>query len=618
VPDVAADLLRAILANLPLGVWVARAPSGEVVYANPAFQAILGMDAVEGVPIQGAPETYGIYDREGRVYPVERLPFSRVLASGGPVTVDDLVLRRGPRGDAHVRAFAAPIRNAEGAITLVVVAFIDITAEVQAVDERKRVEAQLHYAVHHAPVILWATDRNGVITLSEGSALARLGLKSGQLVGQSVPDLYQEQPELLAQFRRALAGEKVSWIVKLGEVVLESWMNPVRDAHGELAGVIGMSTDVTERRRLEARIIQNDRVSAMGTLAASVAHEINNPLTYVLGNLAAAEAELGASERAAGIAALLADARAGADRIALIARDLHTFSRPGDESVRPVALQQVIGTVLQLVRKELAARAHLTVELAETPPVRGNESRLVQVVLNLLVNAWQALPVPDPARHRITLRTRAEDGHAVIEVADTGPGVPPEHRERVFDPFFTTKEVGAGTGLGLFVCRNIVQGFGGQIEVTERPGGGALFRVRLPVMAAGGPAAAPEPTPPPAARRPRVLIVDDDDRVARVLERALEEEFLVRTVHDGSKALELLLADPPPDLTFCDLMMKGCSGMELYEAVRRQAPDRLDRLVFMTGGAFTAAAAAFVESHPDAVVYKPFDVLAEARQRLAR
>jgi PAS domain S-box-containing protein len=638
VRDPGHDVLTSILADLPVGIWVARAPSGEVLYANRAFERILGMDAVDGVPIEAAPATYRIQDLTGQPYPVDQLPFSRVLATGSAVTVDDLVIDRGPRGKVNVRAFAAPLRDAAGAVAFITVVFTDITAEVRAVAERKRAEAQLSFAMHHAPVVLWASDLDGIVTLSEGAALAAMGLRSGELVGRSIFDLYAGHPQVLANQRRALAGEKVTDLVEVGEIVLETTVTPARNAEGEVVGVIGMATDVTERHRLQARIIQSDRVTAMGTLAASVAHEINNPLTYVLGSLAMGAERLAEGARsleratAAGdhpvaraalvaAQAMLDEARIGAERIAGIARDLHTFARPADEVNRPVALETVIGSVLRLVRKEIEARASLTVELGATPPVLANESRLVQVVLNLLVNAWQALPEARPQRHQIVIRTRAEGGEALIEVADSGPGILPQNRERVFDPFFTTKAPGAGTGLGLFVCRNIVEGLGGRISVDEGPRGGALFRVCLPCATEGVPvASAPRraESRPTQGRGARILIIDDDRGVARILVESLKDEFEARAVLDGQQALELLLGDPGLDLVYCDLMMGGLSGMDLYQALAQRAPDRLRKLVFMTGGAFTGPAAAFVERLGDAIVYKPFDILAETRRRLGK
>jgi len=630
--DPGPDVLAAVLADLPVGIWVARAPSGQAVYVNRAFERILGMGVVEGASIEEAPASYQIQNLVGQPYPIEGLPFSRVLATGGSVTVDDLVIDRGPRGKVNVRAFGAPLRDPTGAIALVTVAFIDITAETRAVAERQRAEEQLQFAVHHAPVVVWATTPEGVVTLSEGAALAAMGVRSGELVGKSIFDLYPDNAQLRAIHQRVVAGEQVTDLVDLGKVVLESSLMPVRNTRGEVVGIVGIATDVTERHQLQARMIQSDRVAAMGTLAASVAHEINNPLTFVLGSLAGgreqlavamrglAEESVPASVRAALGAAAggIAEAITAAEQIARIARDLRTFTRPADQPGQPVALDQVIGAVLRLVRKEIEARARLRIELGPAPPVRGSESRLVQVVLNLLVNAWQALPQAPPDQHEIAVRTGADGGEALIEISDTGPGVRPEDRERIFEAFFTTKEVGAGTGLGLFVCRNIVESLGGRISVGDGPGGGALFRVRLPALTgAVEPSLASEPPRAPAvAGRPRVLVIDDDEGVARILVQTLKPEFDARGVTDAREALELLIADDGIALAYCDLMMGGLSGMELFETLQERAPARAAKLVFMTGGAFTADAAGFVERQGGAVVYKPFDVLAETRHRL--
>jgi CheY-like chemotaxis protein len=253
------------------------------------------------------------------------------------------------------------------------------------------------------------------------------------------------------------------------------------------------------------------------------------------------------------------------------------------------------------------------------PRVMANQARLVQVVLNLLINAWQALPDPDPERHRIEVRTLAELPWAVIEVADTGPGVPPADRPRIFEPFFTTKEIGTGTGLGLFVCRNLVASVGGDIALADRPGGGALFRVRLratdqvPETAAAAPG---ESEPKPADHRPRVLIIDDDPSVARSLALVLDSEVDAIPVVDPREGLEILVNDAQIDLAYCDLMMRGLNGMDFYEQLQARAPEQVRKLVFMTGGTFTARSSSFVAQQRERVVFKPFDVIAETRRRL--
>jgi CheY-like chemotaxis protein len=219
----------------------------------------------------------------------------------------------------------------------------------------------------------------------------------------------------------------------------------------------------------------------------------------------------------------------------------------------------------------------------------------------------------------VGVRARTPGGTAVLEIWDSGTGIPAALHEQIFEPFVTTKDVGTGSGLGLFVCRNIITALQGQITAHDAPGGGALFRVTLPLATPAG-----EATPAPASvdradpqpRRPRILIIDDDAMVARALSaRFAAEAFEVHTILDGRKALEILLSDERVDLTYCDLMMKGFSGIELHEALCRAAPERLDRVVFMTGGAFTPEALSFFERRPDACVSKPFDILADARRR---
>ncbi|HEX7900997.1 MAG TPA: ATP-binding protein [Planctomycetota bacterium] len=629
--------LNWILESLPVGLWVARVPDGEVVYANPEFQRILGVGATPGVTIGDAPKAYGIFTRDGRPYPVERLPFSRVVATGRPVSVDDIVIHRPDGRKIDLRAFGYPAFDAQGVLAHVEVAFLDISAEVAAKVERQRMEARLALAVNNAPIVIWATDRDGVITLSEGAGLAGLGVASGQLVGQSVFALYKDHPEIPRFIRRGLAGETLSYTVRVGDTVFDTWMMPIRDPSGALNGVSALSHDVSEMRKLQANAIQNDRAIAIGTLAASVAHEINNPLTYMLGHLDLLNDELNRlerdlpslpeaardalSSRLGRLREAVEPARAGTQRIASITRELGTFSRPSADEDARVDARAVVTSVLKLVRKEVEARAELRLDLGETAAVRGNASRLTQVVLNLMVNATQALSEERRGSNRITVLTRNEGGQVAIEVGDSGPGIPPRDRERVFEPFVTTKEVGQGTGLGLFVSRNIVRGFGGTLTVGDQPGGGALFRVLLP---AAGPAMLPPRLPKPAASSgpasAHVLIVDDDPPVAALLRARLAAGGYQATIEkDPTQAVELLASGGDRvDLVYCDLMMPGMSGMDVADALEARAPGQLAKVVFMTGGAFTPRAQAFRERHADRVVDKPFDVLAETARRLGR
>jgi PAS domain S-box-containing protein len=628
--------LTKLIGQLPIGVWVAAVPSGTAVFTNPAFRAILGVGATAGSQITDAPATYGIFDRCGNPYPAEELPFSRVVRTGQAVVVDDLVIHRPDGARVNVRAFAHPLFSETGELAHVSVVFIDITREVQAELERDQAAARMSFAVEHAPIVIWATDAAGIITLSHGAGLESLGVKSGELIGENVFDMYAAHPAISGYIRRALAGESLQYVVDLANAAFDTWLTPIRDAGGRVVGITGVSHDIRELRRLQGASAQTDRTAALGTLAASVAHEINNPLTYILSY--AEQIDLGfdqleqlcASPSADGAVPMLAllttlredfqTLRLGTERIAAITRELRTFNHPDDRAIGPVDARAAVLSVLQLVGTELEARARLSLDLRETAPMAGHPSRLVQVVLNLVMNAMQSLPLAPASENEIRIHTVTRKDQIVIEVADSGPGVPIADRDRIFEPFVTTKPLGEGTGLGLFVCRNIVRGYGGEVSVHDRAGGGALFRVTLPSTAASSPArSSPSTVVPRPDAGAHVLIVDDDAQIASAFASQLKRAgYRTSACASGAAGLHSVLASEDIDLVFCDLMMNGLTGMDLFALVQERAPDKLTKLVFMTGGACSPDARQFVLGHPEIVVEKPFDLIAETRARLAR
>jgi len=244
--------------------------------------------------------------------------------------------------------------------------------------------------------------------------------------------------------------------------------------------------DVTEERTMQARLALTDRMASLGTLAAGIAHELNTPLAYVSANIGFASRELEDAGRSPApdareeARAALKDAIDGADRMRRIIRDLRMFARPDDARDEPVRLQPILESAVNLAWNEIKHRARLVRDLVPVPSVRGNEARLGQVFLNLIVNAAQAIPPGAADRNEISVRTRLEpDGRVAVEVRDSGSGILPEHLPRIFDPFFTTKPVGEGTGLGLSICHRIVSDMRGSIEVDSEPGRGTTFVVRL-------------------------------------------------------------------------------------------------------------------------------------------
>jgi signal transduction histidine kinase len=363
-----------------------------------------------------------------------------------------------------------------------------------------------------------------------------------------------------------------------------------------------------EREDMESRLAFADRMTSVGILAAGVAHELNNPLMYVLSNLYLTREGLDSREQAEA-RQQLDEAIHGAVRMQNIVRDLKTFSRVDDEQRGHADVQNVFESSINMCWNELRHRATLERDFNETPPVDVNESRLGQVFLNLLINAVQAMPERGVRENRITVRTyTGDEGSAVIEVSDNGSGIAPDCIGRVFEPFFTTKDVSEGTGLGLSICRNIVRDAGGTIEARSELGRGTTFVVKLPastrVYVSNGTSA-----PGTGARgaRARVIVIDDEPLVGRSIRRALRGHD-VEVFSSGEEAIERLCSDEPFDLVFCDLMMPEMSGMEVFRRVRRQRPEIASRFVFMTGGAFTASAREFLKETPLACLEKPFEL----------
>jgi signal transduction histidine kinase len=258
--------------------------------------------------------------------------------------------------------------------------------------------------------------------------------------------------------------------------------------------VVSIVRDITERKAVQARLRSVERMASLGTLAASVAHEINNPLSYLTSNLRYIDDELRAmalaSESMAGprgqeVLQALQETLTGSNRVSEIVRDLKTFSRGDEEHRGPVNLHAVLELCTNMARSEIRHRARLVKEYGEPPLVNASETRLGQVFLNLLVNAAQAIPEgADVKANEVRVTTsRDEAGWAVVVVKDTGAGIAPEHLSRLFDPFFTTKPAGVGTGLGLSICHGIITGLGGRITVESEQGRGTLFRVSLPPAA---------------------------------------------------------------------------------------------------------------------------------------
>ena len=516
----------------------------------------------------------------------------------------------------------------------VTVTFVsDISSRAAASQALAESEKRFRDLVDAAPDGV-AILRGPAVIFLNGRAAKLLGLNSAaQGIGRIITDFLHPDD-------RERAGNRIRRLLQVGGLDERAEYRSI-DERGEEhtveissiaieyqggPAVLAFARDVTERKRMEIKLLEADRLTALGVLSAGVAHEINNPLAYVLLNLEYLKRELPkvASDpsRIESLMVRVQDACHGADRVASIVRDLRTFAR-GEESARqPVSLEGVIEAAVNIAYPEVRMRARLERRYQTVPAVDGNASRLEQVFLNLLLNASQAFADDgEPSANLIRVSLRAEGEQVVAEVSDNGPGIPSELLGRIFDPFFTTKPVGVGTGLGLPICRGIVQTHGGEITVDSKPGAGATFTLTFPASKLSPimprkSDRAPQDTS--TRERGRVLVVDDESVVAHTLKVLLQGEHDLVVAESGAEALELLQKEPeqdPYDAILCDLMMPGMTGMELFEVIRREHPTLAKRVVFMTGGVSMLRVSEFLESVPNAKFEKPFDI-AELRRTL--
>ena len=362
----------------------------------------------------------------------------------------------------------------------------------------------------------------------------------------------------------------------------------------------------------QEQLVQIEKMASIGLLTAGIAHEINNPLAFLLPNFELIEAWLGATREGRStdrvptvqaLGKLVAECRNGLDRISRLVRQLRVFSHPGRQNLEAVDVDVVARSVVALVERELTGRAEVTVYCPPECIARGNEDYLRQLLLNLILNSAQSFP-PEAGGGRIEVIVNQKDEDISIRVIDNGCGIAPENLRRVFDPFFTTKPVGFGTGLGLSISRDLVKKMDGNITIESVLDRGTVVSVTLRKWHERTPTndaleALRTPTPelmtPNVGRRLSIIIIEDETALLAPLRRMLAAYHDIITFSDPRDGMRCLIEREPPDVIICDLNMPVISGVELYQEVTRVKPFLARRFLFLTGGISDEAAPLLAE-----------------------
>ena len=610
--------IRFVIEEIPAILWTADAD----LRFSSAYGA--GLTALGMTEAQVVGQTLsGFFSRDGRGGAhVEA--HRRALAGQGLVTEARFL-------DRTYRCRLDPIRNARGLVTGVLGLAVDVTDRVRFEAAVKESESRYRLIARATNDVVrdWDIDRDEILWNENLETVFRYPTQltkaaSAWWEARIHPD---DTQRVTADLRDALQGDGGSWNEEYrfqrGDGTYASVFDRgfiTRDRKGRAIRLLGSMLDVTERKVMEAKLIQSERLASMGTLAAGVAHEINNPLTYIMANVGFVSEWLSRVDPQSPVAdvaldlpelrSALEEAQEGAVRVRQIVRDLRVFARRDEERYGVIDVRRTLESSISMVWNEIRHRARLVKDLQPVPPVLGNESRLGQVFLNLLMNAAQAIREGEASSNQIRVATDTDSaGRARITVEDTGIGIAADVMGRIFDPFFTTKPVGIGTGLGLFICHGIVKAMGGELVAESEMGRGARFQAILPAappqaieLRVFAPAQAG-----PTLRRHRLLIVDDEERVAHGLERALSHDYDLVLALGGQQATEVLARDRDFDVILCDLMMPDFGGADLFALLEKRWPQLAERVVFMTGGAFTAATTEFLERVTNPRLDKPFD-----------
>lgn len=596
-----------------LGVVVAHLAPPAVLYINSAATDLIG--TTEQEIRRGNPFDFVV--PEERQILIERV--RRRLAGERLAPVDITILRGdGSRVAVECTIVDMVVHGKPSAVVFL----------AQRSVHRVRIDADVRYRalVDAAPDGV-AITREGKFLYVNSAALALLGCRTMDDLGERTIADFMLPEDVAVMRQRTIAMVRTGArfpprdyvVVRPGPRTVVEISSIVIEFDGAPA-VLAFVRDVTEARRVQAELERAQRLTALGTMVAGVAHEVNNPLAF-----ASVGAELlqrfidgGCQDERSGRAALSA-VTSGLERIATIVRDLRASVRSDDGEVVTLELSEVVASALRMTTSSIQNRASLDVALGELGLVETRPGRLEQVFTNLLINASQSFAGGYAETNVVRVRGARAGTELSVTVEDNGAGIAPQDLPKVFDPFFTTKAVGEGTGLGLAISLAIVTQLGGRIDIASTLGQGTRISVVLPLAGERRTEPTPDvPRPAVTPSRRRLLVVDDEPAIGRLLAHALSREHDIVVATSGVDA-EVLLTNPDEhfDVVLCDLSMPDRSGIALFALIRERNPEAARRFALMTGGVFPEDALERARASALPRLEKPFS-MAEVRAVIAR
>jgi PAS domain S-box-containing protein len=489
-------------------------------------------------------------------------------------------------------------------------------AGVLNITERVRAEKLFHDMFTTSAIGMYIVQ-NSKFKLINPQFSENLGYTEDELLNKNYQDIVfpEDRSKVKEKATAMLKGRSTSpyeyrYITGNGETRWVSESVASIEYHGKKA-TLGTSMDITELKELEQELLTSSKLASVGELAAGIAHEINNPLTGVMGF---AQLLVEKKDTPREISKDLESIYQESKRAVRIVQNLLRFARQYKPEKKYVDINELIESTLELQSYELKIN-NIKVEKnfgTGIPLIIGDYNQLQQVILNIVVNAQQAI-TETKLRGRIIITTFAENGHVKISIADSGPGITSETMSKIFDPFFTTKQVGKGSGLGLSVCHGFVTEHGGKLYAESIPGKGATFFIELPIMLKNTgvvkekEAAQTEKGKITSKHTGKILVVDDEPAICDILEKILSEEgHEVDTARSGRIAVNKLAAKKY-DICIIDLKMPGMGGSELFSIIQQTYPELSDKVLFITGDTVTVDTHDILQSTGRPYLTKPFD-----------